>query len=30
MKKSFGKLFAMSLAVMMLLTLAACGGSGKN
>lgn len=30
MKKSFGKLFAMSLAVLMLLTLAACGGSGKN
>ena len=30
MKKSFGKLFAMSLAVLMLLTLAACGGSGKS
>lgn len=30
MKKSFGKLFTMSLAVLMLLTLAACGGSGKS
>lgn len=30
MKKSFGKLFAMSLAVLMLLTLVACGGSGKS
>ena len=30
MKKSFSKFFAMSLAVVMLLTLAACGGSGKT